>query len=97
MRNISFRFRFSFLSLCTGAVAVLAVVYIGSIATVMTYAALTVEFSQSVKNDEAAVGVLESNYLASVSNIETINYQSLGYVAPTKKIFVPQTSMTALR
>ena len=33
---------------CIGAVAVLVVVYIGLIATVMSYAALTIEFSQSV-------------------------------------------------
>ena len=58
MRSLSFRLPFSLLSLISGAVAVLAVSYIGLIAVVMSYAALTVEFSQSVRNDESAVATL---------------------------------------
>ena len=95
MRNLPFKF--SLVSLCTGAVGVLAVVYIGLIAVVMSYAALTVEFSQSVKNDEAALAVLESEYLSGVARIESTDYHSAGYVAPTEKTFVPATSVTALR
>lgn len=88
---------FSFVSLCWGTVATFTVVYIGVIAIVMTYAALTVEFSQSVKNDEATVAILESKYLTKVSTIESLDYHTLGYVTPTQKMFVPATSMTALR
>lgn len=75
----------------------LAVVYIGMIAMVMSYAALTVEFSQSVKNDEAALAVLESQYLTGVAHIQTIDYRTIGYAAPVMRIFVPATSVTALR
>ena len=78
-------------------VAVLAVVYIGMIAMVMSYAALTIEFTQSVKSDEAALAVLESHYLSNVSQIETLDYRTIGYAAPVAQIFVPATSMTALR
>lgn len=85
------------MSLCTGTVAVLAIVYIGLIAVVMSYVALTVEFSQSVKNDEAAVAVLEGNYLSNIARIENLDYHAEGYVAPLATIFVPATSMTALR
>ena len=60
MHNLRTHFSFSLLSLVSGAVAILVVAYIGLIAVVMSYAALTVEFSQSVRNDEAAVAVLES-------------------------------------
>jgi hypothetical protein len=85
------------LSLSVTLVGVLAVVYLALIAVVMNYAALTVEFSQSVKNDEAALSVLESQYLARVASIQGIDYRALGYAAPTAKLFVPATSVTALR
>ena len=61
MRNPFSRFiSISPVSLCGSIVAVLVVSYIGLIAVVMSYAALTVEFSQSVKNVEATVATLES-------------------------------------
>lgn len=88
---------FSFTSLCTGIVAVLAVVYIGLIAMVMSYAALTVEFSHSVKSDQAALAALESEYLSRVQHIQTIDYRAIGYSAPIRKTFVPAMSQTALR
>ena len=95
--NLRQHFSFSPVSLASGAVVVLATAYIGLIAVVMTYAALTVEFSQSVRNDEATVGVLESQYLASVASITNTNYVAAGYALPTTKIFVPVKSVTALR
>ena len=97
MPNFRFHLPFSFLSICAGTVAVLAVSYIGLIAVVMSYAALTVEFSQSVKNDESSVAVLEGQYLDSVASIQSSDYQTLGYAAPSTELFVPATSMTALR
>ena len=97
MRNFRFHLPFSIVSLCSGIVAVLAVAYIGLIAVVMTYAALTVEFSQSVKNDEASVAVLESNYLTNVARIQSLDYRTVGYTAPRTTLFVPAASMTALR
>ena len=97
MHNFRRYLPFSFMSLCSGTVAVLAVAYIGLIAVVMNYAALTIEFSQSVKNDEASVAVLESQYLGGVANIESLDYHTLGYATPREKIFVPAASMTALR
>lgn len=84
-------------SFCAGTVAVLFVTYIGLIAIVMSYASLTIEFSQSVKNDESAVAILESQYLASVARITTTNYIENGYAAPAALIFVPAKSVTALR
>ncbi len=75
----------------------MAVVYVGLIAIVMSYAALTIGFSQSVKNDEATVATLESQYLGSIANIENLDYGAMGYAAPATKIFVPATSVTALR
>lgn len=97
MHNLRFHLPFSLVSLGVGMVAVLAVTYIGLIAVVMSYATLTVEFSQSVKNDEAALAMLESRYLAQVAHIETIDYRAIGYALPVSKTFVPATSMTALR
>lgn len=97
MHSLRLHFPFSPVSLALGLVAVLAVVYIGMIALVMSYAALTVEFSQSVKNDEAALAALESQYLNRVAQIQTVDYHALGYAAPVAQRFVPATSMTALR
>lgn len=90
-------FLFSPLPLVSGVVAVLTVAYIGLIAVVMSYAALTVEFSQSVRNDKATVAMLESEYLAGVAHITDIDYTKAGYALPTDKIFVPAKSVTALR
>lgn len=90
-------FSVSVLSLCCGAVGVLVVAYIGLIAVVMSYAALTVEFSQSVKNGEAAVAALEGQYLANVAHITGTDYAAEGYEKPAAQAFVRAESMTALR
>lgn len=97
MRNLARRLSYSAVSLCTGAVGILAVAYIGLIAVVMSYAALTVEFSQSVRNAETAVGKLERQYLATMAHITKMDYAAAGYAAPNAKIFVPAKSVTALR
>lgn len=97
MSNFRPHFSFSFLSFSWGAVGTLLVVYIGLIAVVMSYAAFTVEFSQSVKDDEAAVALLESQYLASVARVTNTDYTAEGYAAPVAKLFVPTKSGTALR
>jgi hypothetical protein len=97
MRNFRSYLSFSPLALCSGTVAILAITYIGLIAVVMNYAALTVEFSQSVRNEEAAVASLEGQYLAVVARITTTNYTAEGYTLPLKKTFVKTDSATALR
>lgn len=91
------RFSFSLVPLCGGLVALLVVVYIGLIAVVMSYAALTVEFSQSVRNDEAEVAVLETRYLAAVAQVTSTDYVRAGYTKPLSQTFVPAKSGTALR
>ena len=97
MHNLRFHVPYSVVSLCFGAVAVLLVAYIGLIAVVMSYATLTVEFSQSVRNDESAVAVLEGRYLAGVLQITNIDYATEGYAKPSAKAFVRAESATALR
>ncbi len=91
------RFPYSVVSIGYGAVGTLTVVYIGLIAVVMSYAALTVEFSQSVRSDEAAVAQLESRYLASVAQVSHTDYTSAGYTKPVTLTFVSAKSATALR
>lgn len=88
MRNAAFHLPFSPLALCAGAVAVLAVAYIGLIAVAMGYATSTVAFSQSVKNGEVEVAELESAYLAEVARIAEIDYAAAGYAKPLATIFV---------
>lgn len=75
----------------------LFVTYIGLIAVVMSYASLTIEFSQSIKNDESAVATLEAQYLASVAQITTTDATAAGYAVPLARRYVPTTSVTALR
>ncbi|MHB1769959.1 MAG: hypothetical protein ACYCPH_02690 [Minisyncoccota bacterium] len=96
-RAFRFHLPFSPVSFCFGTVAVLAVTYIGLIAVVMSYAVLTVEFSQSVRNDEATVAMLESKYLATMTQITSTNYIAAGYAKPIAQAFVPAQSVTALR
>jgi len=88
---------FSFLRFCTGGVAVLFIVYVGLVAVVMSYASLTIEYSQSIKNDGASVAVLESKYLASVAQINAANFPASEYTAPLSKRYVPAQSVTAVR
>ncbi len=97
MYRFHYRLPFPFVSLCLGSIAVLAVAYIGLIAVVMSYAASTVEFAQSVRNDEASVASLESRYLAAVASITNTDYTAEGYAKPVAEAFVPSASMTALR
>lgn len=97
MRNFHLPFQCSLTALCSGLLAVLTVAYIGLIAVVMSYATSTIEFSQSVRNDESAVATLEGKYLSSVAEITNSNYIADGYAVPVAKIFVPAKSTTALR
>lgn len=102
LHKLRFRLPFSTwpvrpVSLAIGTVAFLSVAYIGLIAVVMSYAALTVESSQSVRNDEASVAELEGQYLAAVAEITTMDYAAAGYVVPLSKTFVRAKSTTALR
>lgn len=97
MRNLPFHLPFSIVSLISGVVGVLLVSYIGLIAVVMSYAALTVEFSQSIRNDESVVASLESKYLTNVADITTTDYAVLGYAKPRAEIFVRAESAAAFR
>ena len=89
MSNTLSRLPFSVRAFLIGTNATLVVLYLALIAFVMSYAALTVEFSQSVRNDEAAVGVLESQYLAKVSAVTNTDPTALGYAKPVVQVFVP--------
>ena len=97
MHNRSFHLPCSLTALASGTVAVLALVYIGLIAVVMSYAALTVEFTQSVRNDGAEVAALEGNYFAASALIADTDYAAAGYTKPIAERFVPAASVTALR
>jgi len=97
MRNLSrITGEYSPVSVLGGVTALLAISYVALIATVMSYAALQVEFAQSVRTDESAVAALESTYLAQVASITTTDYQTLGYHKPLAEYFVPGTKETAL-
>ena len=91
MRNVRLHMPFSLVSLMGGTVAVLVVAYLALIAVVMSYAALTIEFSQSLRNDEASVAALEGQYLTA------LDYTAAGYAQPVLKTFVRAKSVTALR
>lgn len=97
MRNQYSSFSFSLLPFCSGAVAVLFVTYIGLIAAVMSYAVLTVEFSQSVRDDESKIAALESEYLARVTHVMNMDYHAAGYTKPLVTLFVRGQSVTAVR
>ncbi len=97
MHNFTSRIPFSPTALSGGAVAILALVYVMLIAVVMSYAALTIEFSQSIRNNESTVAMLESTYLARVAEITAIDYIAEGYVKPISKVYVPAESVTAFR
>jgi hypothetical protein len=97
MSNFRYHLPFSVLSACWTALGVLVVSYIGLIAVVMSYAALTVEFTQSVKSDEAVVARLESQYLDQVARVTNTDYAAAGYTKPEQLVFVREKSRTALR
>lgn len=97
MHNFSPRFSFSPVGLCGTGVAVLAVTYICLIAVVMSYAAVTMEFSQSVKNEKATVAVLESRYLTALERLTSTDHVTEGYALPVTQAFVPAKSVTARR
>ena len=90
-------FRYSLVSVSASIVTLLAVAYLGLIAIVMSYAASTIEYSQSVRNDEASVAEMESKYFSSIADVTTTNYTAAGYVKPVTLIFVPTKNTTALR
>ena len=97
MPKLVSRTPFSPVAFAGSAVALLALVYVALIAVVMSYVALTIEFTQSVRSDEAAVASLESQYLAGVADITATDIASAGYAKPVAEVYVPTKSGTALR
>jgi hypothetical protein len=95
MRNPPFRF--SPVPLAAGIVAALVIGYLGLIATVMSYAAVTIDFAQSERTDEAVVAKLEARYLDAVAEVTGADYAALGYAKPSAETFVPTAPATALR
>lgn len=93
----NFRFAFSPVSYAATLAGALFVAYLALIAVVMSYAALTVEFSQQERNDEATVAGLEAQYLAQVAAVTTTDYVALGYAKPAAQLFVSAAPATALR
>ncbi len=77
--------------------SILLLVYIALISIVMTYATLTVEFAESVRDDQSAVASLEASYLEEVRALSSVDYRSLGFVEPKAKVFVKSAPVTALR
>ncbi len=78
-------------------IGMLVLIYISLLAVVMNYAALTVEFSQSVRNEESMIAKLEWQYLAAVSGISKTDYINNGYALPLKTFVRIEKSTTALR
>jgi hypothetical protein len=97
MRSLVARVPFTPVQLAGFLVGALAIVYVALIATVMSYAALTIGFAQSVKSDEAQVATLESQYLNTIATITSADYGALGYAKPVAVAFVAGSSATALR
>ncbi len=95
--SVALRLPYAPTTLAAGLVGLLVVAYLALIAVVMSYAALTVEFSQSLRNDEATVAALESRYLARVAEITSIDYTAAGYEKPVAQTFVATESGTARR
>gem|GEM_PF-979981 len=88
---------FSVTQVLLGINGILVIGYFALIAVVMSYAALTVEFSQSVRSDEAVVAALETQYLNKVAEVSTTNFTALGYTKPSAVAYVQAKSGTALR
>lgn len=97
MRKVIQKVAFSSVAMSGGVVLLLALVYIALIAVVMSYAAVTIEFTQSVRNDSSIVADLESQYLSMVSETTAIDFLAEGYVKPKAQIYVETKSATALR
>jgi hypothetical protein len=89
--------RVSPVALSVAVVATLAVAYIALIAVVMSYAALTVSLSQSVRSAQADIAALESDYFDELSRVAEIDYAVLGYEKPATQTYVPTARVTALR
>ncbi len=58
------------------------VAYIGLLAVVMTYGVIEMQSAQAVRDTRAAVGTLETKYLAEITTINNLNPETLGYVKP---------------
>lgn len=88
---------FSWIRFGTGIIAALLVAYIGLIALVMSYASVTIEFSQSIREDSSRVAQLETQYLSSIAHLTSLDYTAHGYVVPKVTSYVLGTGVTAIR
>lgn len=71
--------------------------YVALIAAIMNYAALTVGFAQSVRDNESVIASLEATYFSGLHAITDTDYAAQGYAKPFAQVFVPSAPVTALR
>lgn len=71
---------------------VLLVSYIALIATIMVYGTLQMQFAQRVRDTSAHVGVLESQYLSLITQINKTNPSTLGFTKPVSIAYVTNTT-----
>lgn len=71
---------------------VLLVSYLALIATIMVYGTLQMQFAERVRDTSAQVGVLESQYLALITQINKTDPSSLGFTKPVSIAYVTNTT-----
>ncbi len=77
-----------FIPTLAAVAAALVIAYIGLLAIVMTYGALQMQSAQALRDTSATVGVLETKYLADITEINNTNPEVSGFTKPLTIAYV---------
>lgn len=96
MRNLSHSIsavaEFPFIPTLSFIAGVLLVSYLAMLAFIMVYGTLQMQFAQRVRDTSAQVGVLESQYLSLVTQINKTDPSTLGFTKPVAIAYVTDTA-----
>ncbi len=71
---------------------ILLVSYLALLAFIMVYGTLQMQFAQRVRDTSAQVGVLESQYLSLITQINKSDPSTLGFTKPVAIAYVTDTA-----
>jgi len=75
------------------SVGALFVVYLGLVVTTVLFATWQTQALSSIRDGQAAIGMLETQYYASIGTLDSTNPYSLGFVRPAHVEYVAASDL----
>lgn len=80
----------------TAIIGVLIAIYVALMVTAIIFASLQTHLAQEVQQKQMAIGTIEADYYTQVTQLDSTDPQSLGYVKPAQVEYLTQATLPGL-